>query len=44
MQAGKTTEELKQSIRLPEFSHWRGYKENLPGHIERMAYSIWHGN
>ena len=44
MQAGKTPEELKQTIRLPEFAHWRGYQENLPGHIERMAYSIWHGN
>lgn len=44
MQAGKTTEELKKSIKLPEFSHWRGYEENLPAHIERMAYSIWHGN
>lgn len=44
MQAGKTTEELKQSIQLPAFSHWRGYTENLPGHVERMSYSIWHGN
>ncbi|WP_271274151.1 MBL fold metallo-hydrolase [Aliamphritea hakodatensis] len=44
MQAGKTAEELKHSIQLPEFAHWRGYQENLPGHIERMAYSIWHGN
>lgn len=44
MQAGKSTEELKASIKLPEFSHWRGYEKNLPGHIERMAYSIWHGN
>lgn len=44
MQAGKTTEELKETIKLPAFSHWRGYQENLPGHVERMAYSIWHGN
>lgn len=44
MQAGKTTEELKASIKLPQFSHWRGYKENLASHVERMAYSIWHGN
>lgn len=44
MQAGKSTEGLKQTIKLPEFSHWRGYEQNLPGHIERMAYSIWHGN
>ncbi len=44
MQAGKTTEELKQSVKLPKFSHWRGYEQNLPAHVERMAYSIWHGN
>ena len=44
MLAGKSTQELKQSIRLPEFAHWRGYQENLPAHVERMAYSIWHGN
>ncbi|WP_438465903.1 MBL fold metallo-hydrolase [Marinomonas sp. PE14-40] len=44
MQAGKTTEELKSTIELPAFSHWRGYEENLPGHVERMSYSIWHGN
>jgi len=44
MQEGKTTEELKNTVKLPEFSHWRGYEENLPAHIERMSYSIWHGN
>ncbi|KPV97687.1 Carbapenem-hydrolyzing beta-lactamase BlaB-1 precursor [Pseudoalteromonas sp. P1-9] len=44
MQKGKTTEELKNTVKLPEFSHWRGYEENLPAHIERMSYSIWHGN
>lgn len=43
MQQGKTTEQLKAEISLPEFSHWRGYKENLPAHIERMSYAIWHG-
>jgi glyoxylase-like metal-dependent hydrolase (beta-lactamase superfamily II) len=44
MQEGKTTEELKNTVKLPEFSHWRGYEENLPAHVERMSYSIWHGN
>lgn len=44
MQAGKSTEELKATIKLPQFSHWRGYEENLAGHVERMSYSIWHGN
>ena len=43
MQAGKTVEELKQTVKLPEFSHWFMYQENLPAHVERMAYSIWHG-
>ncbi|WP_170326639.1 MBL fold metallo-hydrolase [Ruegeria arenilitoris] len=43
MQAGKSVEELKQTVELPEFSHWIMYEENLPAHIERMAYSIWHG-
>ena len=44
MQAGKNPEELAKTIMLPAFSHWRGYEENLPAHIRRMAYSIWHGN
>ncbi|MGF1729371.1 MBL fold metallo-hydrolase [Photobacterium kasasachensis] len=44
MQEGKKPEELKYTVKLPEFSHWRGYEENLPAHVERMAYSIWHGN
>lgn len=44
LKAGKTTEELKKEIKLPKFSHWRGYEKNLPGHVERMAYTIWHGN
>ena len=44
MQAGKTPEELKHSVKLPAFKHWLKYEENLPGHVERMAYSIWHGN
>ncbi len=43
MQAGKSVEELKQTVKLPEFSHWFMYEENLPAHVERMAYSIWHG-
>ena len=44
MQAGKSVEELRSSVKLPEFSHWRGYEKNLPAHVQRMAYSIWHGN
>lgn len=44
MKQGKTTEELKNTVKLPEFSHWRGYEKNLPAHVERMAYTIWHGN
>lgn len=44
LQAGKKPEEFKYTVKLPEFSHWRGYEKNLPGHVERMAYSIWHGN
>ncbi len=44
MQAGRTPEELMESVRLPAFSHWRGYEANLPAHVQRMAYSIWHGN
>ncbi len=44
MQEGKSTEELMKTIKLPEFSHWIGYEQNLPGHIQRMSYSIWHGN
>ena len=44
MQEGKSTEELMKTIKLPEFSHWVGYEKNLPGHIQRMSYSIWHGN
>ena len=44
MQAGKSTEELMKTVKLPEFSHWQGYQQNLPAHVQRMAYSIWHGN
>ncbi|CAM3778317.1 MBL fold metallo-hydrolase [Parendozoicomonas haliclonae] len=44
IQTGKSVDELKKTIKLPEFSHWRGYEQNLPAHVERMAYSIWHGN
>ena len=44
LQAGKSVEELMKEIKLPKFSHWRGYHENLPAHIQRMAYTIWHGN
>ena len=41
---GKTTQELMKTVKLPQVSHWYGYKENFPGHVERMAYAIWHGN
>lgn len=44
LQAGKSVEELKKTVRLPAFSHWFMYEENLPAHVERMAYSIWHGH
>ena len=44
LQDGKSVDELKESIKLPKFSHWNGYEEHLPAHVERMAYSIWHGN
>ncbi|WP_027258272.1 MBL fold metallo-hydrolase [Leisingera aquimarina] len=43
MQAGKSVEELKETVKLPAFSHWFMYEQNLPAHVERMAYSIWHG-
>ncbi|MBE1282946.1 MAG: MBL fold metallo-hydrolase [Rhodobacteraceae bacterium] len=42
--AGKSIEELKETVKLPEFSHWFMYEQNLPAHVERMAYSIWHGH
>lgn len=41
---GKSVDELRKTVKLPEFSHWRGYKENLADNVDRMAYSIWHGN
>ncbi|MCO7223046.1 MBL fold metallo-hydrolase [Pleionea sp. CnH1-48] len=44
LKSGKSTKELKQSVKLPDFKHWQGYEKNLPGHVERMAYTIWHGN
>lgn len=44
LKAGKKPEDLKNEIKLPEFSHWRGYEKNLPSHVERMTYTIWHGN
>ncbi|MGH0000496.1 MBL fold metallo-hydrolase [Pseudovibrio ascidiaceicola] len=44
MQAGKSVEELKKTVKLPDFSHWAMYEQNLPAHVERMAYSIWHGH
>jgi len=42
--AGKTVEELKETVKLPAFSHWFMYEQNLSAHVERMAYSIWHGH
>lgn len=44
LQKGKSVDALKESIKLPKFSHWEGYQAYLPAHVERMAYSIWHGN
>jgi len=44
IQAGKTTEQLKAEVKLPKFSKWYGYEEHFPAHVERMAYSIWHGH
>lgn len=44
LQNGKTVEELKQTVKLPDYSHWMFYEENLPAHVERMAYAIWHGH
>lgn len=44
IQSGKSTEQLMSELKFPEVEHWMGYKENLPAHIQRMAYSIWHGN
>jgi len=44
MQAGKKPQEFKHTVKLPEFEHWMFYDKNLPAHVERMAYAIWHGN
>ncbi|MGY0216104.1 MBL fold metallo-hydrolase [Endozoicomonadaceae bacterium StTr2] len=44
LKQGKSVDELKTSVKLPDFSHWHKYDENLPAHVERMAYTIWHGN
>lgn len=44
LKKGKKTEELMHEIKLPQFSHWRAYDRNLPAHIQRMSYTIWHGN
>lgn len=43
LKAGKYVESLKETVKLPQFSHWFMYEENLPAHVERMAFSIWHG-
>jgi glyoxylase-like metal-dependent hydrolase (beta-lactamase superfamily II) len=43
MQADQSVEELKETVKLPAFRHWFMYEQNLPAHVERMAYSIWHG-
>ena len=44
LQNGKSVEDLKQTVKLPEYSHWLFYKEHLAAHVERMAYAIWHGH
>ena len=41
---GKSVDELKQTVKLPGFKDWLFYEENLPAHVERMAYAIWHGH
>ena len=44
LQSGMSVDELKETIKLPAYEHWMFYEENLPDHIERMAYAIWHGH
>lgn len=44
LQNDKTVDELKETIKLPEFKDWLFYEEHLPAHVERMAYAIWHGH
>ncbi|WP_226689143.1 MBL fold metallo-hydrolase [Ruegeria arenilitoris] len=44
LQNGKSVDELKDTVKLPGFEDWLFYKENLPAHVERMAYAIWHGH
>ena len=34
----------EETVDLPEFSYWFMYDQNLSAHVERMAYSIWHGH
>lgn len=44
LEQGKSVEELSRTIKLPQFQHWYRYDQNLPAHVARMAYSIWHGH
>lgn len=44
LRKGQSVDELAGAIKLPAFAHWRGYEANLPHHVRRMAYTIWHGN
>ncbi len=44
LREGQSVEALSKSVQLPQFKHWFRYKENLPAHVARMAYSIWHGH
>ncbi|MGL4767122.1 MAG: MBL fold metallo-hydrolase [Formosimonas sp.] len=44
LQQGKSVDELVQTVKLPQFSHWMGYEKNFPAHVARMAYAIWHGH
>ncbi|WP_299669402.1 MBL fold metallo-hydrolase [uncultured Ruegeria sp.] len=44
LQSGKSVDELKETIKLPEFTDWLFYEENLAAHVERMAFAIWHGH
>ena len=36
-------EKWQNELKLPKYADWKGYHENLPIHVRRMALSIFHG-
>ncbi len=35
--------DIENTLRMPEYADWKDYDAHFPGHVRRMAYSLFHG-